>query len=82
VILYSAWQVWRRRHTMAPYLIAAVVVFLVCGFWDIPQVRSYAAVMGGIALGDGGRAADRTLALGLSSRGCSAPGSAASSLDG
>ncbi len=51
VILYSAWQVWRRRHTMAPYLIAAVVVFLVCGFWDIPQVRSYAAVMGGIAMG-------------------------------
>ena len=36
---------------MAPYLIAAVVVFLVCGFWDIPQVRSYAAVMGGISLG-------------------------------
>jgi O-Antigen ligase len=51
VIIYSAWNVWRRRHTMAPYLIAAVVVFLVCGFWDIPQVRSYAAVMGGIALG-------------------------------
>ena len=51
VILYSAGQVWQRRHTMAPYLIAAVVIFLVCGFWDIPQVRSYAAVMGGIALG-------------------------------
>jgi O-Antigen ligase len=51
VILYSAWSVWRGRHTMAPYLIAAVVVFLVCGFWDIPQVRSYAAVMGGIAMG-------------------------------
>jgi hypothetical protein len=51
VILYSAWQVWRSRYTMAPYLIAAVVVFLVCGFWDIPQVRSYAAVMGGIAMG-------------------------------
>ena len=51
VVLYSAWQVWRRRHTMAPYLIASVVIFLVCGFWDIPQVRSYAAVMGGIALG-------------------------------
>jgi O-Antigen ligase len=51
VILYSAWQVWRRRHTMAPYLIAGVVTFLVCGFWDIPQVRSYAAVMGGIAMG-------------------------------
>jgi len=51
VILYSAWNVWRHRHTMAPYLIAAVVTFLICGFWDIPQVRSYAAVMGGIALG-------------------------------
>jgi hypothetical protein len=51
VILYSAWQVWRRRHTMAPYLIAAVVTFLVCGFWDIPQVRSYAAVMGGVVMG-------------------------------
>jgi hypothetical protein len=36
---------------MAPYLIAAVVTFLVCGFWDIPQVRSYAAVMGGMVLG-------------------------------
>ena len=51
VILYSAWQVWWRRRTMAPYLIAAVTTFLVCGFWDIPQVRSYAAVMGGIAMG-------------------------------
>jgi O-Antigen ligase len=51
LILYSAWSVWRRRHIMAPYLIAGVAVFLVCGFWDIPQVRSYAAVMGGIALG-------------------------------
>jgi hypothetical protein len=51
VILYSAWNVWRRRHTMAPYLIAGAVTFLVCGFWDIPQVRSYAAVMGGVALG-------------------------------
>jgi len=51
VILYSGWMVWVRRHTMAVYLIAAVVTFLVCGFWDIPQVRSYAAVMGGIVLG-------------------------------
>jgi hypothetical protein len=51
VILYSAWNVWRRRHTMAPYLIAGAVTVLVCGFWDMPQIRSYAAVMGGIALG-------------------------------
>lgn len=51
VILYSAWNVWRCRHTMAPYLIAGAVTFPVCGFWDIAQGRSYAAVMGGIALG-------------------------------
>jgi hypothetical protein len=51
VIVYSGWMVWVRRHTMAPYLIAAAVTFLVCGFWDIPQVRSYAAVMGGLVLG-------------------------------
>ncbi len=51
VVLYSAWKTWVRRHTMAVYLIAAVVTFLVCGLWDIPQVRSYAAVMGGIVLG-------------------------------
>jgi len=51
VILYSAWSVWRSRHTMAPYLMAAAATFLVCGFWDIPQVRSYAAVMGGMTLG-------------------------------
>ena len=43
---YTA-QKWRG----GAYLIAAVATFLVCGFWDIPQVRSYAAVMGGIALG-------------------------------
>jgi len=47
VILFSAWKVWLGRHTMAPYLIAAAVTCLVCGFWDMPQVRSYAAVMGG-----------------------------------
>jgi hypothetical protein len=51
VILYSGAMAWVRRHTMAPYLIAAVVAFLICGLWDIPQVRSYAAVMGGIVLG-------------------------------
>jgi hypothetical protein len=51
VILYSAWMTLVRRHTMVPYLIASVVTFLVCTAWDIPNVRSYAAVMGGIVLG-------------------------------
>jgi O-antigen ligase len=51
VVLWSAWTTWVRRHTMAVWLIAAVVTFLVCGFWDIPEIRSYAAVMGGMVLG-------------------------------
>jgi hypothetical protein len=50
-ILFSVVTVWRRRRTMATYLIAAAVVFFVCGFWDIPQARSYASVMGGMAMG-------------------------------
>lgn len=51
VILYSAWMVWVRRHTMAVSVIAAAVTFFVCGLWDIPQVRAYASTMGGIAMG-------------------------------
>jgi hypothetical protein len=51
VVLYSAWRTWVGRKTMALWLIAAVATFLVCGLWDIPQVRSYAAVMGGLVLG-------------------------------
>jgi hypothetical protein len=51
VILYSAFMAWKNRHVHEAYLIAAVVIFLVCGLWDIPQVRSYASVMGGISLG-------------------------------
>jgi hypothetical protein len=42
VILYSASMAWRHRHDHEAYVIAAVVVFLVCGLWDIPQVRAYA----------------------------------------
>ncbi len=51
VVVWSAWMTWVRRHTMAVWLIAAVVTFLICGLWDIPQIRSYAAVMGGMVLG-------------------------------
>ncbi|MFM2105221.1 MAG: O-Antigen ligase [Chloroflexota bacterium] len=50
-VLFSVWMVWKRRSTMAPWLIAAAVIFFVCGFWDIPQVRTFASTMGGIAMG-------------------------------
>ena len=60
VILYSAWQVWRHRHTMAPYLIAAVA--------DVPGLRLLGHPAGPELrrghgrdrTGDGRRAADRT----------------------
>jgi O-antigen ligase len=51
VIAWSAWRTWLGRHTMAVWLIAAVVTALVCGIWDMPQVRSYGAVMAGLVLG-------------------------------
>jgi hypothetical protein len=51
VILGSAFMAWRNRFSLPIFVTASAVSFLVCGLWDIPQVRSYAAVMGGIALG-------------------------------
>jgi hypothetical protein len=51
VILGSTFMAWRNRFSLPVFVTAAAVAFLVCGLWDIPQVRSYAAVMGGIALG-------------------------------
>jgi hypothetical protein len=51
VVLYSAFQAWRSRHVTAPFVTAAVVIYLVCGLWDFPQVRAYGAVLGGVALG-------------------------------
>jgi hypothetical protein len=51
VVTWSAWRVWVGRHMMAVWLIAAVATTVACGIWDMPQVRSYGAVMTGIVLG-------------------------------
>jgi hypothetical protein len=51
VVLYSTVKMWSNRHRIAPYAIAGAVALLVTGLWDIPNVRSYGAVMGGLALG-------------------------------
>jgi hypothetical protein len=51
VVLGSAFMAWRNRLGLPVFVTASAVAFLVCGLWDIPQVRSYGAVMGGIALG-------------------------------
>ena len=51
VLLSSARSAWMRRHKVPVYWVAAAVALFVCGAWDMPQLRSFAAVMGGLALG-------------------------------
>jgi hypothetical protein len=51
VVLYSVVMMWTNRHRIAPYAIAGATALLVTGLWDIPNARSYGAVMGGMALG-------------------------------
>ncbi len=61
VLLYSALTMWRHRRWIAPYAMAAATTLLVAGLWDIPNLRSYGAVMGGLALGMVARSAPRAL---------------------
>ncbi len=51
VVLGSLRNAWGRRHKIPISWIGAAVVVVVCGLWDMPQLRAYAAVMGGLALG-------------------------------
>lgn len=51
VVSASVLAIWRNRRTVSPAWVAAAVALLVCGLWDYPQVRAYAAVAGGLALG-------------------------------
>jgi hypothetical protein len=51
VLLYSIFKLWTNRTRVAPCVLAGATVLLVTGIWDIPNLRSYGAVMGGLALG-------------------------------
>jgi hypothetical protein len=51
VVLYSTVTMWVNRRRIAPYAIAGATALLITGIWDIPNIRSYGAVMGGLALG-------------------------------
>ena len=67
VISGSVAALWRNRRGINPAWAAAAVALLVCGLWDMPQVRAYAAVAGGLALGlvarpDAGEPASERLA--------------------
>jgi len=51
VLVYSVMTMWRQRRSIAPYAMAAATTLLVAGLWDVPNLRSYGAIMGGLALG-------------------------------
>jgi hypothetical protein len=51
VVLFSVVTMWSNRRWIAGYAIAGATALLVTGLWDIPNLRSYGAVMGGLALG-------------------------------
>ena len=51
VVIGSLRAAWVARSNLPPAWIAALVALLVCGAWDMPQLRAFAAVMGGLALG-------------------------------
>jgi O-antigen ligase len=51
VVVGSLRNAWQLRHRIPVSWIAAAIVVLVCGLWDMPQLRAYAAVMAGTALG-------------------------------
>ena len=51
VLVSSLRGAWARRRSIPAYWIGAAVALLVCGLWDMPHLRAYGAVMGGLALG-------------------------------
>lgn len=51
VVIGSLKSAWQLRHRIPASWIFAAIVVLVCGLWDMPQLRAYAAVMAGAALG-------------------------------
>jgi hypothetical protein len=51
VVIGATALMWKNRKRIRPEFVAAAIATVICGAWDIPQLRAYAALMGGIALG-------------------------------
>ncbi len=51
VVLFSVRMIWANRRIIPAYAMASAVTLLAAGLWDIPNLRSYGAVLGGLALG-------------------------------
>lgn len=50
-VIGSALSMWRNRTNIPIEWVAAATALLVCGLWDMPQTRAFAAIYGGVALG-------------------------------
>lgn len=51
VVIGSVVLMIRNRHQIPLPWRMAVVILLVCGLWDMPQLRAFGALLGGISLG-------------------------------
>jgi O-antigen ligase len=51
LIITAITGIWRFRKSISPIWVVTAVTLLVCGAWDMPQLRTFAAVFGGVALG-------------------------------
>lgn len=51
VVIGSLRSAWKQRNRVPASWLCAAAVVIVCGLWDMPQLRAYAAVMSGAALG-------------------------------
>jgi hypothetical protein len=50
-VIGSGLLMWRNRRSIPIEWLAAVAALLICGLWDMPQTRAFAALYGGIVLG-------------------------------
>lgn len=50
-LIGSTLLIWKQRKVIHPAWIAAAIAIMVSVFWDLPQIRAYASLYGGLALG-------------------------------
>lgn len=51
LIITAVAGIWSFRKSIPPIWVVAAVTLLVCGVWDMPQLRTFGSVFGGVALG-------------------------------
>jgi hypothetical protein len=51
LVVTAVTGIWHFRKSISPIWVVAAITLLVCGAWDMPQLRTFGAVFGGVALG-------------------------------